>query len=117
MRAIYFERYATSPVHIHAGSYTKGVYIPDENVVLFKEQQGTFGGEISSFTDRPDFLDEMQPLLQGRTPNVDGVTYSKIKELEYDGTRLKNLIQDARLERELRDKVTSGIDALLEEAK
>ena len=117
MRAIYFKRNAKSPMHIHAGSYTNGVYIPDERVVLFKEQHGTFGGHTASFTDRQELLDEMQPLLEGRTPNVEGVTYSGIKELEYDGTRLKELIQNARLERELKGKVESGLDALLEEAK
>ena len=117
MRAIYFERHAQSPIHIHAGSYTQGVYVPDERVVLFKEQHGTFGGNTVSLTDRQEFLDEMRPLLEGKTPNVNGVTYSGIKELEYDGTRLKELIQNARLEIELKDKVESGIDALLDEAK
>ena len=117
MRAIYFERNAKSDFHIHAGSYTKGVYIPDEKLVLFREQHGSFGGHTASFTDRKELLDEMSPLLEGRTPNVDGVTYSGIKVLEYDGARLKELIQNARLGRELRDKVESGIDALLKEAE
>ena len=117
MRVIYFERNARSPFHIHAGSHTKGVYVPDENVILYKEQHGTFGGHTSSFTDRQELLDEMRPLLEGTTPNVEGVTYSGIKEFEYDGAKLKELIQNAKLERELRDKVGTGIDALLEEAK
>ena len=117
MRAIYFERNARSLIHIHAGSQTKGVYIPDESVILYREQRGTFGGITYSFTDRQKLLDEMQLLLNGATPNVEGVTYSGIKEFEYDGTKVKELIQNARLERELKGKVESGLDALLEEAK
>jgi hypothetical protein len=117
MRAIYFERNARSPIHIHAGSHTNGVYIPDENVILYREQHGTFGGSTSSFTDRQELLDEIQPLLNGAIPNVEGVTYSGTKEFEYDGTKVKELIQNARLERELKGKVESGLDALLEQAK
>ena len=117
MRVIYFQRSAPSSFHIHAGSYIKGVYIPDENVILYKEQHGTFGGNTSSFTDGQEILDEIQPLLSGASPNVEGVTYSRVKEFEYDGTILKELIQNARLERELRDKFESGLATLLEEAK
>jgi hypothetical protein len=117
MRAIYFERNARSPIHIHAGSHIKGVYIPYENVILYREQHGTFGGSTYSLTDRQELLNEMQPLLNGVTPNVKGVTYSEIKEFEYNGTKVKELIQNARLERELKGKVESGLDALLEQAK
>jgi len=116
MKAIYFEREARSPVHIHAGSCMAGLYVPDEKVILFKEQYGTFGGHTSSFTDRPEFLNEVQMLLKRRL-NIPGVTYSKIKEIEYDEGKLKKLIQDARLEKDLRDKVESGIEALFEVLK
>lgn len=117
MRVIYFERNTISTFHIHASSSIRGVYIPDENIILYKEQHGTFGGNTSSFSNRQEILDEVRPLLEGITPNVERVTYSGIKEFEYDGAKLKELIQNAKLERELRDKVRTGIDALLEEAK
>ena len=116
MKAIYFERSERS-LHMYGSSRAKGVYIPDESVVLYKEQRGVFGETTYSFTDRQEILDEMQSLLKGASPNVEGVTYSEIKEFEYDGTRLKEIIQNARLKRELRDKVKFGIDALLEETK
>lgn len=117
MRAIYFERAEESPIHIHAGSYIRGVYIPDERVVLLREQHGTFGGHTTSYADNKEFLDEIQPLSEGGFPNREGVTYSRIKEFEYDETKLKELIQNAKLERELKNKVESGIDAFLEEVR
>jgi hypothetical protein len=117
MRAIYFERTAEFAPHVHACSSVRGIYIPDEKLVLYREKRGRFGGFTFSFTDRKEFLDEMRPLLDGTTPNVEGVSYSGIKGFEYDEARLRELIQIVKLERDLRNKVQSGISALLEEVE
>ena len=115
MRVIHFER-DKEGLHLHGGSYVQGFYIPDKKLILFSERQGTFGEDICSFTDNPALLDELQPLLQGEIPTTDGVTYSRIKEFEYDEERLSELIQDAQTEKELRAKLKSGIEALLSQA-
>ena len=117
MRIIYFKRHARSQMHIHANSDTEGVYIPDENVVLYQEQHGSFGRHTTSIVDRKEFLDEIKPLAKRKTPNKEGVIYSGIVESEYDDKKIKDIIQDAKKERDLRKNVESRIEALLEEAK
>ena len=116
MRVIYYKRYSELSTHLFPGSYVEGFYLPDEIVVLLKKQHGTFSGYTISFTDNKEVLDELHSLLNESIPDVNRVTYSNIKGLEYDGTRIKELIHNARLESDLRDKVESGFNALLEEA-
>lgn len=106
-----------SPAHIHAGEHAEGLYVPDENVVLYRQRSGTFGSSIYSITDKKELLEELQPLLNGDTPKVETVTYSEIKEFQYDEAKLRDLIQSTKSKMELQNKVETGIEALLKEAK
>jgi len=117
MKVVYFNRNARSPIHIHAGSYANCFYIPNENLVLCKEQYGSFGGQDYFLTDRTKMLEEARAIAEGRTPSVEGVSFSDIKEFEYDSSRLRELIQNTRLKTELQTKVKSGIEDLLKQIK
>ena len=113
MKVVYFERTEISPIHIHAGSYARVFYVPDEDVLLFAERHGTFGGTQFSLTANESSLDEARAIARGEIPNLDGVAYSNIREFDYEDSRLRALIQDARLKAELEPKVQSGIEGLL----
>ncbi|MFH1590042.1 MAG: hypothetical protein ABIB43_05745 [archaeon] len=116
MKVMYFKR-VSHGMHIHSSNYMTGVYVPKENVVLTTEQHGTFGGHTYSIVDNKLFLSEMQKLLEGKDPAIPGVTYSKMKEFEYDGQKLKDLIVNLKSEKELKKTNKSGIEELLEAAK
>lgn len=116
MKVVYFERKARSPIHIHAGRYANAFYVPDEDVLLFSEQHGTFGGRDFSLTTNERPLDEARAIARGEIPSLDGVTYSNIRKFDYDESRLRDLIQDARLKAELEPRVKSGIEKLLKYA-
>jgi hypothetical protein len=111
MRVIYYHRYARSGFHIHAYSSADIFYVPDENLILFREQHGSFGGRDYSFTDRPELLDEATTVMQGS--KVEGIEISDVREFEYDKTKIKELIREVKLKAELETKVRSGIEELL----
>ncbi len=115
MKVVYFKRNAPSGFHIHAGSYADCFYIPNENLVLYKEQHGSFGGQSYSLTDRAEILGQARAIAEGKIPNVKGVTFSDTKEFEYDNSKLQELMQNARLKTELETKVKSGIEELLKQ--
>lgn len=130
MKVIYFERKQPSRLHIHAFSHARGFYIPNEEIVLFREQRGTFGGQEYSLNDDEKFLGEVKKAIANPelfseeskemhegVPIMKDVTYSNIKEFEYDDSKVQQLIQEARLAKELEGKVQSGIESLLEQVK
>jgi len=118
MKVIYFKKNARSPFHIHAGSYYDCFYISDENIVLYKEQQGSFGSENYSFSNRAEILiEEAKIIAEGKTPSLGGVSFSDIKEFEYDSLKLRDLIQNTKLKVELEIKVKSGIEDILKQIK
>jgi len=117
MKAVYFVRSEKSDFHIHAGSYVRGVYIPEEQVTLVRETVGTFGGTISAVIDRPQFQEDIRQVLElaNGTAEVQrgNVSYSHIREFECESGAVKKLIHDAKAERELRARVESGIEDLI----
>ena len=115
MKVIYYNRKARSPFHIHAGSYASFFYVPDENIILYKEQLGTFGRNEYSLTDRAKILKEAKVIAEGRIPDVQAVSFFDIKEFEYESFKLRELIQNARLKTELETKVKFGIEDLLKQ--
>ncbi len=116
MKVIYFKKNARSPLHIHAGSYSICLYIPDENIVLYREQQGSFGSENYSFSSRTEILiEEAKIIAEGKTPNIAGVIFSDIKELESDSSKLRDLIQNTKLKVELETEIKSGIEEIIKQ--
>lgn len=113
MKVIYFERGARSPIHIHEGSYASCFYVPDENIVLYREQHGRFGGKDYLLTNRKEILEKARAIDENRTLNVDGVTFSNIKKFEYESSKLLELIKYAKLKAKLQTKVKAGIEDLL----
>jgi len=106
MRAVYFERREKSFFHIHAGSFVKGVYIPDKDVILYKESHGTFGGHTSSILEEGENLDAIKDVLKKKSMeiNIDGVVYSNIREFECNEAKTKELIEKTRREIRSKDK-------------
>lgn len=117
MEVIYFERNARSPMHIHAGSYASCFYVPSGNIVLYKEQHGTFGGRDYSLTNKKEILKEAKFIASGKTPNVKGVIFSNIKKFEYESSKLLKLIRYARLKARLQTNVERGIEDLVKQIK
>ena len=115
MKVIYFERNVRSPIHIHAGFYASCLYVPGGNIVLYKEQHGTFGGKDYSLTNKIEILKEAKFIAWGRIPHVEGVTFSNIKKFEYESSKLLELIKYARLKAKLQTKVEGGIEDILKQ--
>jgi len=118
MKAIYFKR-NYNPHDIYKKSYIEGVYFPDKNFVLYKEQRGILNedlnGNIFSFSRRQDFLDELKSLLEGKIQSINEVTYDNIKEFEYEGGAV--LLQNVILEGNLRSNVRSLVENILKQGK
>ena len=114
MRVIYFRR-DERWFHIHAGSYAACLYVPEENVILYKEQLGTFGGIYYSLTNNPKLLEEAKSIAEGRIPKKERVTFSDIKEFEYDSSKIWELIKKARIKKRLETEVKCGIEELLKQ--
>ncbi|MCK4614483.1 MAG: hypothetical protein KAU14_06745 [Thermoplasmata archaeon] len=117
MKVVYFKRCAKSPIHIHAASYASCFYLPDEKIVIFREQHGTFGGKDYSLTEREEILEEARIITEGKTPDVEGVSFSHVKEFEYETSKLLKLIRNAELKAELETKVKAGIEELLKQVE
>lgn len=115
MKVIYYHRHAKSGFHIHAYSSADIFYIPDESIILFREQLGSFGGLDYSFTDRPELLEEANSVRQGS--RIEGIEISNVREFEYDGAKIKQLVREAKLKAELEAKVRSGIEELVKLAE
>lgn len=114
VKIVYYKRAAASPVHIHAGECARCFYVPSEQTVLYTVQHGTFGGDDASFTTEQFMLDEAEEIMVGRLPQVDGVTFSDMKELEFDQYTITSLLDDARAKRALDERVQTGFEKLKE---
>lgn len=113
MKIFFFKRDQMSKFLAHADSYIEGVYVPEENVILVREKQGPFGCYTYAVLDKPLLLPEIKRELSGETQNTEGVIYSKIREFEGDTATIRKIIQLSRVENELKAKVDSGIEGLL----
>ena len=117
MKVVHYHRHAKSGFHIHAFSSAEMFYVPDEDLMLIREQHGSFGSRTYSLTTRAEILAEAKLIAEGRIPNVEGVTFSEIQAFEYERYRLQELIQNLRLKAELETQVESGIEDLLKQVK
>ncbi len=117
MKILHYQRHADSGIHIHAYSSAACFFVPDEQVVFFADQRGTFGGVSYSITDREEMLEEANLLLQGESPSSKEIKYSDIKELEFEDEMILSLVKDAKRGKELEEKVKAGIAELIKEAK
>jgi len=89
-------------------------FIPKVNVILVKEQIGSFGGLTYTISDRLEILKEANEIAKGKIPKVESVTFTDIKDFDIDDQKLNVLIQNAKLQKELELKVEKGIEMLLE---
>ncbi len=117
MKVIHYKRNAESGEHVHAGAYASCFFVPDKQVVIFAEQEGSFGGVIYSITDREAMLREAQLIANGEIPEIDLISFSDIKDFEYDDHKIKELIDDAKSAKELEARTKSSIEQLLEAVK
>ncbi|MCH8003583.1 MAG: hypothetical protein IH934_03035 [Nanoarchaeota archaeon] len=106
MRVIYFERNDATELDVHLLSSASIFFIPDENYVLTVNKHGT-GGRWGNI------LDEAQAITRRDTPTDPNVTYSNIREFDYDALRLRMLMQDRTLRDELGTKIRIETEELL----
>ncbi|HLC88792.1 MAG TPA: hypothetical protein VJG49_02025 [Candidatus Nanoarchaeia archaeon] len=116
MRVVHYQR-EQSTIHVHARLRASYFFIPDRQVVLFAEKQGNFSGTSYSISEREDILREAQALSEGKVPEINNVEYSNIKAFDYDDTRLRSLIEQAKQGKDLEEKVIAGIKDLMKEVK
>lgn len=114
VKVVYYKRAAASQVHIHAGEYAQCFYVPSEQTMLYMVQHGTFGGDDVLHTTEKHMLAEAEEIMVGRLPQVDGVTFSDMKELEFDQYTITSLLDDARAKKALDERVRTGFEKLKE---
>src|SRR3989344_3364529 len=116
MKVIHYKRSAESNLHMHAGSYADMSYIPEKNIVIFNEQHGTFGGFTLSISEDNSILEEAKAVSQGNIQVQRNLEIYSVKEMDYDETKLTELIENARLRKDLDGKVASAYHDLFDEA-
>lgn len=110
MKVIFYERYARSPAHIHAGVTSRCYYIPSEKVVIAGEVVGTFGVEEIYLSEDVAFLDEAAAVERGENPEVaagHGVHFSKPNVLDLNSDVVVDLIRRLRWMMEARKEIKS----------
>ena len=131
---IKFSRIEASPMHLHAGIFTDGMYIPDEDIILYRETVGSFGLPHYGVSDSKSILDELEKILGGTVQEEDGcyvvqerkegkyphlstprVTYRDVLEIKIDASYLESLIHDAWENETLNKSVKSRISRYLDE--
>lgn len=108
MKVIYYERYARSDMHIHAGASTRCLYVPDRGVIIGSERIG-FGANKFYVVRKPEILKEGIGIMNGETEQKpiyvghpetathvkgvdDSVTFSRIQHREVLDVLIDGLI-------------------------
>ena len=116
MKGYYFKRSAqVGPCPTRVVN-TRGIYVPEEEVVLFEEHV-SIGPKRYSTTSReeaPRFIAEVESAIFHHNLTSERVTYSEIKEVELDDKSLQGTIDTARQAKDLAKKVEKDITDLLE---
>ena len=114
VKIISYKRAASSSFHIHAGEYAHCFYAPSEQTIILFVQHESFGGNSVSLTTEQRMLDEVTEIMAGRPPQVEGVAFSEVKEIEMDQYALTSLLDDARAKDVLDERVRTGLKQLKE---
>jgi len=118
MKVISYQRISPATFPFHSHSYTHFFYIPQEKIVLYREQYGTFGNITYSMTKNPEILEEAEKIMNNQIPNNSWeVLFSNIKVFEYDNSKLRKIIRKAKFKSKLEDYVSSGIKELIQNSE
>lgn len=115
MRVLHYKRVVSSGWHIHAFSSAICCYVPDRNVVLYREQLGSFGGEVISITADDHMLREariMNKEIANEKISSD-VKISDVQAGELDDKFVDQAIEIMRTEKDLRERITKMSETLL----
>lgn len=88
-------------------------YIPDENVVLYKQQQGSFNGQDYFYTDEQKSLSE--GLLVRENIPIEGAEIENRQIFDINAEELKQLIKDIKAKPELETRITKGMAELYQQ--
>jgi len=114
MKVISYKRAVKAPHYRNISSYANIFYIPDLNVVLFKEQKGGF--EICEYgLSNENMLKEAKAVEEDST--IKGIEICDIKTFDYNKEKLKELVNKAKQKFVLKKDVTEGIEELLVKIK
>lgn len=118
MEAVYFEKRKGTifddPEELFC---MRGIYVPEEKVVLFGKQVERYGKYEFYITSDAKTLDMIEEALKGETC-ADGATYSGIREFECDGSKIRRLVEDYKSENEtVRERVRLDISMILDESR
>ena len=115
MKVIYYHRERTFSFH-------EMFYIPNENVVLFfQDQAGVRGGghpceySFSDENNNKEYLEEAKIIGLGEIPKKEGTSFYRVKTIECEDSKIIDLIKSTKLKKELNVKVESGIEGLIEQ--
>lgn len=117
MKAYILERYAQSPMHIHAGIGTKMLYLPEVKTVLYREHIGTFSSAQYGFTEKAEIVKEIESLLAGKPELPDSVKLKVLNELDVKQLEMGQLISDMNSHQALQKKIADEVNAIFGDRK
>lgn len=112
MKAIYYHRSLTD----HNAYYDDQCwFVPEEEVIICKTRGKSFRTS-AEYTTRDELilitnedpLNTAKAIAQGSLPNIEGITFSNVEEIEYNRVFLRDLISNLRTLKELELKVDQG---------
>ena len=114
MEAWYLKRMQRG-LHVTENVTTDCLYIPESNLVLYKEQKGVYGGTEYSLVEREDVLEEIRNKISGvANSERTRVSYSDVRKVDLDPSKVNIAISDVRRSQELQESVKEGIECLLD---
>lgn len=118
MKVICYQRHEQSKLHRQSNASASCLYIPDENVLLFKEKRGMFGATDYSLAMDTDILEEAKAVEQETDNfiNKKGVVFSNIHTISYDKRKVVRLIKKILTKHTLEPVIKCGIEGILEKA-
>ena len=106
MKVFYYKRYVPSDFHIHAFSSSLVCYVPAKNIILFRERTGSFGAEDISVTTEDRMLEEARIVAKESSGELDArIKITNVRAVEVEDKAMSQLIEIAKTERDLRDRV------------
>jgi hypothetical protein len=115
MKVLYYERYAGSPFHVHAGSSAKVFYIPERDIIIYSETHGSFGSEKISYTKKGEILKEAKAVMDNNLSIFEGGPgISNIKEINIGVSIVDSLITNTITEKIYKDETEKYFEYMME---
>lgn len=108
MKLVIYTKYSQGIGHIHAGIVTTFVFVPDKNVLLFVETQGSFGSEQYGIVNH-----EHKDVLLGEALLVERALYDGLTKMDGTinaGSKITDIREIYKLDEEIEDLITTALE-------